>query len=242
MDALGVRPFVAPGIIMLRPSLSACSVLALGALLPLAAADVEFVDIRAGAGLLSHNYTGASSTTLVSGNSNVAILNNSGESGRDADRNYRGQVQLVWGNLGPAGGIIVGGGVAMNQAHFDNGAQDGDVTIPVVDVLVGYGYAFVPQWHAELTPFAGIGRASYSVHDHSSTVTSDVSSKYIEYGAKLGTYYTFTEHLQVGIEIPYLIGRFDPEYNHNNGTDSYSIDDSRTNQGFGLLVTVGGRF
>lgn len=208
----------------------------------LSSAEMEFLDLRLGGGILSNEYKGTSSTTVVNGNSNVSTTTDSGDDSRDADRNYRGQLQLVWGNLGPVGGLILGGGVAVNQSRFDNGNQEADVTTPVVDILIGYGLAVTSGWHFELTPFAGAGRAYYSVRDQGSSSTSKEWSKYAEYGAKIGTYFTIADTLQFGLEVPYLVGRFDPEYTHNDGTDSYSVSDSRRNQGFGLLLTVGGRF
>ena len=179
---------------------------------------------------------------MVNNQNQVTSTQNSGDDGRDSDHNYRGQVQLVWGDLGPVGGLILGAGIAVNHARFENNAQEADVTTPVVDVLIGYGLAITPEWHFELAPFAGAGRTYYSVRDHDSTDTSKEWSKYLEYGGKIGTYYTFRQSLQVGLEIPYLVGRFDPDYQHDDNNNSYTVSDSRRNQGFGFLVTLGHRF
>jgi hypothetical protein len=218
-----------------------CSLIALAAVSALGAAETTFTDFRFGAGVLSNTYKGSSSTTAVNG-AGVSTTTASSETGRNADNNYRGQFQLVSGALGPVGGLILGAGVAINQAQFDNGAQEADVTTPVVDVLIGYGLAVTPRLHFEFTPFAGAGRAYYSVRDQGSSSTSKEWSKYIEYGVKLGAYLTLAGSLQVGIEIPYLVGRFDPEYNHSDATNSYSVSDNRRNQGWGMLLTIGGRF
>lgn len=206
------------------------------------AADVTFLDLRFGGGVLSNEFKGSSSTTVTNNNTQVATNTNSGEDGRNSDGNYRGQVQLVYGNLGPAGGLILGANVAVNHAQFDNGNYDSTVTTPVLDVLIGYGIAVTPEWHFELTPFAGYGRAFYSVTDSNSTTTSKDSTDYVEYGGRLGTYYTFPGGLQLGIEVPYLVGRYNPEYNHESGTDTYSVSDERRSQGFGVLASVGVRF
>ena len=208
----------------------------------LGAAELTFLDLRLGGGVLSNDYKGASSITVTNNSSNVTTSTNSGEDGRDADQNYRGQLQLVWGFLGPAGGLVVGGGIAANQSRFKNGTQTTEVTTPVVDVLVGYGIAVIPEWHFELTPFAGAGRSYFSVTDSNGSYTSKDWGKYVEYGAKLGTYYTFNQSFQIGLEVPYLVGKFDPEYNHNDNNNTYTVSDSRKNQGFGVLLTVGARF
>ena len=206
------------------------------------AADVTFLDLRFGGGVLSNEFKGSSSTTVTNNNTQVATNTNSGEDGRNSDGNYRGQVQLVYGNLGPVGGLILGANVAVNHAQFDNGNYDSTVTTPVLDVMIGYGIAVTPEWHFELTPFAGYGRAFYSVTTSNSTSTSNDSTDYVEYGGRLGTYYTFPNGLQLGVEVPYLVGRYNPEYNHESGTDTYNVSDERRSQGFGVLASVGVRF
>ena len=206
------------------------------------AADVTFLDLRFGGGVLSDDFKGSSSTTVTNSNTQVSTNTNSGEDGRDSDGNYRGQVQLVYGNLGPVGGLILGAAVAVNHARFDNGNYDATVTTPVLDVLIGYGIAVTPEWHFELTPFAGYGRAFYSVTDSNSTTTSSDSTDYVEYGGRLGTYYTFRSGMQLGLEVPYLVGRYNPEYNHESGNDTYSVSDERRSQGFGILASIGVRF
>jgi hypothetical protein len=218
------------------------TLLALAATAALGGAETSFLDLRLGAGVLATEYKGASNTTVYNRSTQVTTVSNTGEDGRNADSNYRGQLQLVWGDLGPAGGLILGGGVAMNQSRFDDGFQETRVTTPVVNVLAGYGIAVLPQWHFELTPFAGAGRAYYSVKNQWATDTSKEWSKYMEYGAKIGTYVTVLDFLQAGLEVPYLVGRFDPEYDHDDGLDSYTVSDNRRNQGFGLLFTLGARF
>lgn len=219
-----------------RPLFTVLAISAIGA------AEVEFLDLRLGGGILSDNFKGASSTTVTDKTTSISTTTNSGEDGRDADSNFRGQLQLVWGNLGEAGGLIVGGGIAINNARFDNGAQEADVTTPVIDIMIGYGYAVTPEWHFELAPFAGVGRTYYSVRDNGSSTTSSEWDSYYEYGVKIGTYFTADSGWQVGVEIPYLVGRFNPEYDHNDNANTYTISDERRNQGFGLLVTVGMRF
>ena len=218
------------------------SLLVLAAITAVQAADITYFDLRLGGGMLSNEYTGASTTVVVNNQDQVTTKQESDNNGRDSDRNYRGQLQLVWGDLGPAGGLIVGGGVAVNYGRFDNDSQSADVTTPVIDVLIGYGYALTPELHFELAPFAGAGRTYYSVQDNGSSTTSKEWSKYVEYGGRIGAYYTFRQRLQVGLEIPYLVGKFDADYNHNDDNNSYTISDSRRNEGFGLLVTLGQRF
>lgn len=226
---------------MIKSSLT-CPLIAILSISAVAAAEVDFLDLRLGVGVLSNTFKGASSTTAVDTNTHVSTTTDSSHDGRDSDNNYRGQMQLVWGYLGSAGGLIVGVGIAANQARFNNGSQEADVTTPTVDFLLGYGYAVSKAWHFELTPFAGAGRAYYSVRDNGSSSTSKDWEKFYEYGAKIGTYYTWDSKIQVGIEVPYLVGRFNPDYQHDDANNSYTVTDTRRNEGFGLLMTVGVRF
>lgn len=218
------------------------TLLALAAM-PLAAADMNVADLRLGVGILSHEFKGASSTTVTNQNNNTVTSTNSSENGRNADDNWRGQVQFVSGSLGAGGGLLWGVGVAVNHATWDNGEQDAHVSTPVVDIMLGYGYAFTPKWHFEVMPFAGYGRAYYSVSDNGSSSTTKEWDNYMEYGAKIGTYVSLGESLVLGVEVPYLVGRFDPDYSYkNSGNDSVTVSDTRRNQGFGVLLTLGGRF
>lgn len=226
----------------LHTALSSSLTLLAFSALPLAAADMQISDLRLSVGLLSRDYEGASNTTVTDGNGTTSSTSSS-EEGRDADENWRGQLQYVHGNLGAGGGFIWGFGIAANHAKWENGAQDARVTTPTLDVLLGYGYAFTPNWHIEVTPFAGYGRAFYSVTDSNSTETDEDSTHYIEYGAKVGTYVSLGNDLVLGVEIPYMVGSFDPDYDYTDGqNNSVSVSDERSNSGFGVLLTIGGRF
>jgi hypothetical protein len=211
------------------------------ALAPLAAADLTIADVRFSAGILSNEFKGKSSTTVTDGQGGVTTTHSS-EDGRDADSHYRGQVQFVGGHLGDGGGFIYGVGIGVNHATWDNGAQDAHATSPCVNLLLGYGYAFTPGWHIEVTPFAGYGRTYYSVSDDGSSDTSEEWSTYVEYGAKVGTYISLGDDLVFGVEVPYLVGRFDPDYNYNDGANQVKVSDERRSEGFGVLLTLGGRF
>lgn len=220
---------------------SSAALLALAAL-PLAAAEMTVSDLRFSVGVLSEEYKGESSTTITDQSGSVTRETSDSDS-RDADSNWRGQVQYVAGSLGDMGGLIWGVGLAVNNATWDNDSQDAHVTTPVLDVLLGYGYAFTPNWHFELTPFVGYGRGYYSVSDSNSSETSKEWVDYVEYGAKLGSYYVFDSGLVLGLEVPYLVGKLDPEYDYNDANDSQvTVSDERRNRGFGVLVTVGSRF
>lgn len=210
-------------------------------LAPLAAADLTIADIRVSAGVLSEEFKGASSTTVTDGQGGVTTTRSS-EDGRDADSHYRAQLQYVGGHLGAGGGFIYGLGIAVNHATWDNGAQDGHATSPNLNLMLGYGYAFTPHWHIEIAPFGGYGRTYYSVSDDNSSETSDEWTHYFEYGAKIGTYVALGGNLVLGVEVPYLVGRFDPDYNYDDGADSVSVSDERRSEGFGVMLTLGGRF
>lgn len=218
------------------------AVLIAAAIPSLVAAEIQVSDLRLSGGFLARDFRGGATTTATDTGGGIST-NSESEDGRDADQNWRGQLQYVAGHLGVGGGFLWGAGVAMNSASWDNGAREAHVTTPTVNILLGYGYGITPNWHVELTPFAGYGRAYYSVTENSSTETSKEWDSYVEFGAKVATYIALEEHLLLGIEIPYLMGRFDPEYTYTDETKRrLSVSDKRSNQGFGALASIGYRF
>ncbi len=224
----------------MRFTVSTPALLAL-AMASAAAADLEVSDLRFSAGILSDGFKGASTTTVTNNSGSVTSSTTSSDSGRDANSNWRYQLQYVGGHLGLGGGFMYGIGVAINNATWHDGAQDAHVTTPTADILLGYGYAFTHEWHLEVTPFAGIGRAYYSVSDNGSDQTDKNWNKYVEYGIRAGTYIALGG-LVLGVEVPYLVGRFNPDYNYSSGAGQVTVSDTRRNQGFGLLLSLGGRF
>lgn len=225
-----------------RPFLLLSATLATLAANPLCGAEMTLSDLRLSAGLLARDYKGSSNTTVTDLNHHLQT-SGSTQGGRDADRNSRAQLQYVGGRLGIAGGLIYGGGVAVNHASWDNGYQDAHATTPVVDLLVGYGYALTTWWHVEVNPFAGYGRSYYSVSSSNSRSTNKQWDHYVEYGGKIGTYAVIGSSLVLGLEVPYLVGRSDPDFDFtDNQNRQVTISDSRRNEGFGLLATVGIRF
>ena len=218
------------------------AVLAIVAVAPLAAADLELSDLRLSGGMLSRDFRGAMKSTITDTGNNISTNSHTAD-GRDADLNNRIQLQYIRGSLGAGGGFVYGIGVAMNRASWDDGGATAHVTTAVADVLLGYGYGLTSNWHVELTPFAGYGRADYRVTKDNATHASQDATPYIEYGGRLATVVEVVPHLLVGIEVPYLIGRFAPKYRYTNEDQSrVTVSDTRENRGFGALATIGYRF
>lgn len=212
----------------MRPSLTIITSATLFALVasPLASAEMNITDLRLGVGAQDPHFINSSTADI----------------GRDADQNWRGQLQFVKGDLGQNGGWIWGVGAALTHFTWDTGSQEVRVTTPTINVLGGYGYAFTSGFHMELTPFAGFGRSYYNLTDsHSSSVKEWVH--YYEYGIKLGAYANVAEGLLLGLEVPFLVGRIDPEYTYvDSSNPELTISEKRRVQGFGLLAIVGYRF
>jgi hypothetical protein len=207
------------------------------------AEDMDLADLRVSAGLLSNHFTGSSSTTVTDNSGSVVSSTNSGDGGRDADHNYRGTLGVMFGHLGVAGGFLIGADIGANQANFNEGASTGHATTPLADLFLGYGYAPTKFWDIELTVFGGGGRTYYSVSQNGNSSTSKDWEKYVEYGARLGSYWTLPTGLQIGLEVPYLVGRFNPDYTYtDNSHNSVDVTDNRKNSGFGVQAVVGIRF
>jgi hypothetical protein len=207
----------------------------------MAAADVQVDDLRAGAGLLSKNFTGGSNFTVTSSNGSVNGSSSGDGTGTDAHRNSRGELQWMAGHLGDAGGFIYGVDLADNRATFDQGSTTATYDTPVIDLNLGYGYAVTHNLHFELTGFGGFGWTYFKISSQNN-VSEKFHEHYLEYGARLGGYYTFDNRLQVGVEIPYLVGNFHPSFSSSDSNgDTVSYSNHERNKGLGLLVQVGVR-
>lgn len=79
-------------------------------------ADLDFADLRLSGGAISTEFRGSSTTTVSTSGSSVTTTTNSSDTGRNADDNWRGQLQFVDGHLGLGGGLIYGAGFAVNNA------------------------------------------------------------------------------------------------------------------------------
>jgi len=204
-----------------------------------AAEDMQLEDLRIGAGILSNNFTNGSDVTVTSGNGSVAGSSSTGSSsGQDSHRNNRAEVQFMMGTLGHGGGFIYGADVAVNRQKFTNNA-DATLDTPVIDIDAGYGYALNKNIHFELTAFGGFGWTYYKINTPDGS-EEKFNEHYLEYGGRLGAYYTFDSKWQVGFEVPYLVGAFHPNFStttSNGDTASYS--NSEKNKGFGVLVQAG---
>jgi hypothetical protein len=209
------------------------AVLALAVTASTAMAEDSYLDLRVGGGYLARDFKGPSSTTVSTNGSTPTYTESGGDS--KADGNTRGQVELMYGHLYEYGGPIVGVDAGVNWARFGHGNR---ITTPVADLIVGYGYQILPGWHFELAPFAGYGRSYYDISD-SGNIRHHDSTRYIEYGARVGTYITLLRLFQVGVEVPYFVGRFKEDVSHASGSSSYTSSDSFRNQGFGVLLSLG---
>jgi hypothetical protein len=205
------------------------------------AADMQVDDLRLGAGLLSKQFTGGSGFTVTSSNGNASSSSSADNSGADAHRNSRGEIQWMAGHLGLGGGFLYGVDVAVNRARFNDPSVNATYVTPVIDLNLGYGYAATSNLHFELTGFGGFGW-TYFKYAGQNNFSEKIHEHYLEYGARLGGYYTFDSHVQVGVEVPYLVGNFHPSFSSSDSNgDTVSYSNRERNKGFGVLVQVGVR-
>ncbi len=219
------------------------SIVLTGSACAFAVDEVNVCDLRLGGGVLPKTYRGGATSTVTNSGGTVTSTTSTSPTPRSPDANYRGQLQFMTGHLGSAGGFLIGGDLAVNQARFENSTSTTTFTTPVIDLLIGYGFAPTPSWHFELTPFVGYGWTFFNVSNNNQTDTSS-HENYIEYGARAATYWTFKSGWQIGVEVPYLIGRSKPEYTSTDKStgDRLTVSDDRKNQGFGVLASLGVRF
>ncbi len=207
----------------------------------LMAEDVKVSDIRLEFGIMPNNFEASSSTRVTSSSGTVTNSSSSNDK-QNADSNWRGAVQLMFGNLASSGGFVYGGEVAVNYAKFSNGGTKTTQTSPVADIMLGYGFAPTKEWHFEVTPFAGIG-VSYGDVSGDNQVDANYDAVYTEYGLRAATYYTFESHWQVGLDLRYIAAQSNPEFDYTTtGNNSVHQEQDQSNHGFSGLIGVGRRF
>lgn len=206
-----------------------------------AAADMTLDDLRLSGGWLSTQVKGGQDFSGSAGNGSASNASYSNPANGNAHSAYRGEIDYTGGHLGATGGFIYGADLAWNQLRFRvPGAQEVYNT-PVVDIHLGYGIAPVAGWDFELSALGGFGW-TYLRYTGSNTTSTSVNTHYFEYGAQLGTTYTFPgTALQIGFKIPYIAGYFHPSVStsSNNGTGSLTASDNLRNVGFAYLFQVG---
>lgn len=206
----------------------------------LPAADTHLSDLRLGIGLLTPRVV-SDATVTVEGSGIGANLAPPFDG--NADATQRGQLQYVGGDLSFAGGLIWGGGVAVNRAVWHDDHQDLQTTTPVVNVLLGYGVPMSDRWHAELSPFIGIGRTYLRLEQDGDRSGADATALYMEYGVRAGTFLAFRNGSVLGIEVPFLIGRSTTDYHAQTATgEDVHFHETRRQVGFGILAVIGTRF
>ncbi len=205
------------------------------------AADMNVDDLRFGAGFLSKTFSGGGGYSVTQNGGSVSSSSAGNPASSDAHSNYRGEIQYMSGHLGDVGGFLIGVDLAVNQARFTSPNAQARYTTPVADLNLGYGYALTSRWDIELTALGGLGWTMYHISGPNATSTNS-SSHYVEYGARIATYFELTTSCEVGVEIPYLVGAFHPSYSSssNNGTTVH-VSDHERNRGLGILVQIGFR-
>lgn len=208
-----------------------------------AAAEMDVSDLRLGFGVLPRNFEGGSTTTVTNSSGTVTSSTSGTPGGQEPDRHWRGHIQYMVGHLAPAGGFLIGADLGVNQARFEGAGSTATWTTPVVDLLLGYGFAPTPNWHFELTPFAGLGWTFYEISGNNQTDVN-LDEYYLEYGIRAATYITFKSGFQLGLEVPLVWGHYDPSYTSTDSStgDRVTVQDDRRNQGLGVIGSLGVRF
>jgi hypothetical protein len=208
----------------------------------LAAEDVHVSDLRLELGIMPNNFD-ADSSIRVTNSSGTLISSSSSSDQENADSNWRGAIQAMFGNLGDSGGFLIGGEIAVNHATFSRGGgNDFTQTSPVADLMLGYGFAPSKPWHFEITPFGGIG-VTYGNYQNNNQVDLNYDQVYTEYGIRGASYLTFDSGWQLGVDLRYVVAQTNPEFDYTTtGNNTVSEDQDQENHGFSGLVGIGRRF
>ncbi len=210
---------------------------------PLAISAVEPLvlnDLRAGAGTMFDDFSSRTNTTTTSPAGTV-LATTSDEHHDDAIE-FRAGIQYLAGTLGPGGGLIYGAQMADYRARFHDDTSTTTIDGPVVDALAGYAVSPVSGFHLEATPIAGIGYAFLDIRDRNGQVIGN-RSLYIEYGFRVAAYATIDDCWQIGLEVPFMVGRWRPKYGYLDGAGNHiEVSDKRVKSGGGVMLSLGVRF
>jgi len=128
-------------------------------------------------------------------------------------------------------------GVSLIDGASKGSSNQGDVkeTNFGVQINAGGAYKINKEIHLELTPFIGIGSAKTTVEGNNGT---SGTGTFLDYGITVGGFYTYNDHLQVGIDIGYE--GFSAKSSLTFGPASYDI----TGKGGGFIagLSLGYRF
>ncbi|MBA3708081.1 MAG: hypothetical protein H0W83_04560 [Planctomycetes bacterium] len=126
---------------------------------------------------------------------------------------------------------------------------DGDAIM--LDGFLGLAWAFTPAWHLEEGLLLGVGQSKWDFKvdkwfiNGSDWKDSYTSSAY-EYGFRVGTYYTFSQHWQVGVDGRYLVMRSKAKFTGNATqgavTETSTYEPTIQIDGLGATISVGYRF
>jgi hypothetical protein len=188
-----------------------------------AAATVEVRDLRASgffliADLASSDSAGAASQTVA----------------------YGSAISYVRGDLGRWGGLVYGGQVGVVQDHYSYNGRYATLESECAKGWLGWGWSPVHQWHAELTPEAGIGYLFQTYDENGQTVHG--RGRAFIWGGRFGVFYTI-HHLQIGLEAMHerLHGHLLADVIGANGLNRRASR-TVTIDGSGLALDLGLRF
>jgi hypothetical protein len=143
---------------------------------------------------------------------------------------YGQYIEKEWGWV--AGVSLIDGS---SKGDSNNNGNDVKETNFGVQINAGGAYKINKEIHLELTPFIGIGRAKTTVEGNGGT---SGTGAFLDYGITVAGFYTYNDHLQVGIDIGYEA--YSAKSSLSFGPASYDI--SAKGGGFIAGLSLGYRF
>jgi hypothetical protein len=144
-------------------------------------------------------------------------------------------------------------GVELSKDRTESGQYnihlDGDGVF--VDGFLGIAWAFKPWWHLEEGLLLGVGQTTWDFQvnqwfiDGSDWKDSYASTAY-EYGFRIGTYFTISDHFDLGLDGRYMVMRSKAKFTGNvtQGavTETSSYEPTIQIDGLGATLSGGYRF
>jgi hypothetical protein len=123
-----------------------------------------------------------------------------------------------WSGVSEDGDFILGLELSTNHCVIESSATSPEIDLRSYQVTLHPGLAWLldDEFHIELNPYFGIGHAEFE-----QSLAGDGTGLYWEVGFRAAAYYTWSNNVQLGLQIGYLYATSEGEI---EGTDTYDTE------------------
>ena len=131
---------------------------------------------------------------------------------RETNWDLTGRVSVMWmtpwSGISEDGDFILGLELSTNHCVIESSAVSPEIDLRSYQLTLHPGLAWLldDEFHVELNPYFGIGHAEFEQSE-----AGDGTGLYWEVGFRLAGYYTWSNNIQLGLQLGYLYASSDGE-------------------------------